>query len=227
MAHHLFGSFFSSESEQSLNLSGVNSIPLELFKDHYEYLALGHIHKPQIVHKENPLAIYSGSPLPFRFSEIHQKKYSLIEIKQDNEILQSWIEIPIFRQMIRISTDQEKWKEDILDKIDVKNINEGALDILLELEIKLSKSKLGIKREVLDFLSLYPITIITLKISLPENQNLDDDHKKEEVLNQGIDDLFIHYYKEIYPEQEPPEQIVQTFNKVHLINKGLLQEDNE
>ena len=74
MGHHNFGSFLGSDSEHSLSLSGIESLPLNYFKD-WDYLALGHIHKPQTVKQSEPQAVYSGSPLSFRFSEIEQKTF--------------------------------------------------------------------------------------------------------------------------------------------------------
>lgn len=51
----------------------INAVPKELFSD-FDYVALGHIHRPQIVQEKDPLIVYSGSTLPYSFDEAGQKK---------------------------------------------------------------------------------------------------------------------------------------------------------
>ncbi len=54
-----------------ISLGGTDSIEAELF-DAYDYVALGHLHGPQHVHRET--IRYSGSPLKYSFSEVHHEK---------------------------------------------------------------------------------------------------------------------------------------------------------
>ena len=52
------------------NLGGVSS---DTFPPSLDYVALGHLHIPQIVNK-NPIIRYSGSPIPMGFGEATQQK---------------------------------------------------------------------------------------------------------------------------------------------------------
>ena len=45
----------------------------------YDYLALGHIHRPQQI---NPRVYYSGSPLPLSFSEAYSHFVNIVEIAE-------------------------------------------------------------------------------------------------------------------------------------------------
>ena len=45
---------------------------------HFSYSALGHLHRPQEV--SGPTIRYSGSPLPYSFSEVHDKSVTMVEI---------------------------------------------------------------------------------------------------------------------------------------------------
>ncbi|MCP4914083.1 MAG: exonuclease SbcCD subunit D [Oligoflexia bacterium] len=217
MAHHLFGSFFTSESEQSLNLSGVNSIPLSLFKENYEYLALGHIHKPQIVSNEKPLAIYSGSPIAFRFSEIHQKKYSLLTI-EDKNLKQEWVEIPSFRDLIRIEAKSSTWRETIKEKLTLHSNVSNTEKILLDLDINVDEVQPGLKREILSFLENYPVTLMGLKIKV---QTESENSRNALNLEQNIQDIFKDYYQSIYPGEDVPQELLETFNLIQNKNMGL------
>jgi exonuclease SbcD len=61
----------TSDSERTLQVGGadqVSPVPCEAF----DYVALGHLHKPQ--YKGAPHVRYSGSPLKYSFSEVEQPK---------------------------------------------------------------------------------------------------------------------------------------------------------
>ena len=64
-------------SERDIGTGGVASVPISLF-DGIDYAALGHLHRQQSL---SPAVRYSGSPLPFSFSEAgHSKGSWLIEL---------------------------------------------------------------------------------------------------------------------------------------------------
>lgn len=84
MAHAFISGAVTSESERPIAVGGVDSVPAGLFTDcGLDYLALGHLHRPQRVmipapdagHEptfhlgRTPLARYSGSLLSYSFSE--------------------------------------------------------------------------------------------------------------------------------------------------------------
>ena len=71
-----------SDSERPLNIGTVEYIPSELLED-FDYVALGHLHKPQKV-KHDKIR-YSGSLLKYSKSEaMHQKKSPIIDITKDS-----------------------------------------------------------------------------------------------------------------------------------------------
>lgn len=70
-----------TDSERPLNIGTVEYIPSELLED-FDYVALGHLHKPQKV-KHDKIR-YSGSLLKYSKSEsMHQKRVPLIDITKD------------------------------------------------------------------------------------------------------------------------------------------------
>ncbi|MDO5672198.1 MAG: exonuclease SbcCD subunit D C-terminal domain-containing protein [Actinomycetaceae bacterium] len=80
MAHAFITGGLASDSERNIQVGGADSIPGDLFShlgfhDGYtgtplDYVALGHLHRPQgITVKNGPQIRYSGSPLPFSYSE--------------------------------------------------------------------------------------------------------------------------------------------------------------
>ena len=69
IASHLFVmNSVEDGSERSIQLGGSYMVGGEIFPENADYIALGHVHKPQKV-PGCPKARYSGSPLPFNVRE--------------------------------------------------------------------------------------------------------------------------------------------------------------
>ena len=84
MAHVFASGGITSDSERDLTVGGVGAVPLDLF-DSFSYTALGHLHGRQEL---SPSVRYSGSPLPYSFSEARQEKGGLL-VEFDGESLVS------------------------------------------------------------------------------------------------------------------------------------------
>ena len=69
-----------SESISFNNVGTLDAIDANLFDD-FDYVALGHIHRPQTIKRET--IRYSGTPLKYSFSEVNDKK-SVAIIDTDN-----------------------------------------------------------------------------------------------------------------------------------------------
>ncbi|HEX7291265.1 MAG TPA: exonuclease SbcCD subunit D [Conexibacter sp.] len=78
MAHAFVAGGTPSESERDLAVGGAASVPSFAFEG-ADYVALGHLHGPQVV--GGGLGRYAGSPLAFSFSEAGQaKSVALVEV---------------------------------------------------------------------------------------------------------------------------------------------------
>ena len=83
MAHAFITGATASESEREIRVGGVGDTPADVF-DGVAYVALGHLHGPQEVRSGSPATrvVYSGSPLPFSFSEAaHTKSVAVVELE--------------------------------------------------------------------------------------------------------------------------------------------------
>ena len=68
----------TSDSERPIIIGNEEALSTALFDDVIDYVALGHLHKPQKV--QHPHIRYSGSPIPLSFSEINYK-HQVVEVK--------------------------------------------------------------------------------------------------------------------------------------------------
>ena len=70
----------TSDSERPIVIGNEEALSTALFEDGIDYVALGHLHKPQKVGKEH--IRYSGSPIPLSFSELNYK-HQVVEVRID------------------------------------------------------------------------------------------------------------------------------------------------
>ena len=67
----------TSDSERPIIIGNEEALSTALFDDVIDYVALGHLHKPQKVQHSH--IRYSGSPIPLSFSEINYK-HQIVEV---------------------------------------------------------------------------------------------------------------------------------------------------
>lgn len=94
-----------SDSETN-SLGGIDNIDYHVFDD-FDYVALGHIHKPQAMGRE--MVRYAGSILKYSFSEIGRDKMAtILTINEKNHIELSYEELKPLRDMREIECSLEE-----------------------------------------------------------------------------------------------------------------------
>lgn len=88
-----------SDSERDIHIGNAAAVDATAFSDAFGYVALGHIHRPQIIGK-NEFIRYSGSPIALSFSEKNDHKCVLILSLEDGKITTPRIvPVPAFREL--------------------------------------------------------------------------------------------------------------------------------
>jgi len=99
-----------SGSERSIQLGGSYIVNGSCFPEKAQYVALGHVHKPQIVPGTNKRARYSGSPLHYNKKEINfAKKCFIVDVKAGEESTIEDIEFKVYKPI-------EIWKCDSIEQ---------------------------------------------------------------------------------------------------------------
>jgi exonuclease SbcD len=100
MAHLFAQGAAISESEREIQIGNQAGVEAKIFGDTPNYVALGHIHKPQIVGQSH--IRYSGSPIQLSFSEKEDQKEVVILELEGSEFNISSFPIPQFRKLVSI-----------------------------------------------------------------------------------------------------------------------------
>ncbi len=86
-------------SERSIAVGGVESVGADVFAG-FDYVALGHLHRSQIV---GDRIRYSGSPLPYSFSEAgQQKSVWLVDLGADGTVTATRLALPTVRRLVSV-----------------------------------------------------------------------------------------------------------------------------
>jgi exonuclease SbcD len=99
------GEVQTSLSEKTLRVGGTDRVAVEVFEG-FSYTALGHIHRPQTAGSE--AIAYSGSPLPYSFSEEGAKSVRIVEMAPDGSIEVEVRAVPVGRGVATIEGTLEE-----------------------------------------------------------------------------------------------------------------------
>ncbi|MCG8794560.1 exonuclease SbcCD subunit D C-terminal domain-containing protein [Tenacibaculum finnmarkense] len=157
---HLFATGGSvSDSEQNIYVGTLGHIGAQDFPIYFDYVALGHLHRPQIV-GENDKIRYSGSPNILSFSELtYDKKIIVLEISANKISNIDDVIVPNFREFYKLKGSMDdciaKFPSIISNSYQLK----PWVEIVLDEDNTIQTDELKIASESYDF----EILKITLK----------------------------------------------------------------
>ena len=188
MLHHLAGIFEAAGSEQVITLSGVDSIPHEVLES-FDYVALGHIHKPQKIGKS---AYYSGSPIPMRFSETHPKSVMILELKNGIFEIEK-LTIPLSRALHILKVNETNWREKVAA---IDGMTE--LTPMVEIQMTLTQPVMGLIDEIKETIAKKNMELLSY---LPNYSGAEKKERRHDRLFELSPlEVFQEFYKHKYPD---------------------------
>lgn len=171
---HLYvtGCLLSEPAEKRMHslVGTLGQIPSTVFSDGYDYIAMGHIHKPQIIqHPDNVNAKYAGSPIPLSFNERNDLKEITILTIVDDKIAHESLSIPLQRSVIRF----EGKADEIIEKIKLHEPS-NVLPTWAEIIITEAVNYIEFNNEINDLCIGKNIEILnrTTKFTFSDNQSV-------------------------------------------------------
>ena len=96
----------TSDSEREIHIGSLGAVDATCFAG-FDYVALGHLHKPQQV-GSHPHVRYAGSPVPLSFDDAeNEKSVVLLDLQKGRAPIQRLIPIPRFRTLARVQCTAE------------------------------------------------------------------------------------------------------------------------
>ena len=94
VVHAFVAGGVESESERMLSVGGSDRITAGTLHG-FGYVSLGHLHTPQVLNRESRR--YSGSPLPYSFSETAPKQVVIADLSSDGTAHVTPVAVPVGR----------------------------------------------------------------------------------------------------------------------------------
>ncbi|MEZ8087456.1 exonuclease subunit SbcD [Vibrio sp. 1S139] len=181
-----------SDSVRDIYVGNLDGFAADGFPD-ADYIALGHIHRPQVVAKREYIR-YSGSPIPLSFDELKsQKQVCVVEFVEGERTI-SQLPVPTFQplaeikgdlskiesqlnQYIGLDSDQSVWlsievqAQDYLSDLQerMRALTEGLNVEVLQLRRARERRNQALEQESAETLSeLSPMDVFTKRIALEE-----------------------------------------------------------
>lgn len=103
MAHAFIVDAELSESDRSARVGYATAVSKEVFRG-FDYVALGHIHKPQVIGRH---IRYSGSPIKYAFGSEEQQDKGVVLIDTDT-MTQTFVPLPLLRDRKTVTGTYEE-----------------------------------------------------------------------------------------------------------------------
>ncbi len=191
------------EGEKTLKVGNADLLYTDIIPQQIQYTALGHLHKFWQLGSLDKPVVYSGSPLPYSFSEAGQQKFVLLLEANANQ--------PICYQKLKLQSGRQ------LSRVKFTQV-EQAIEWLLANPYHLVEltlvSDTFLKADDIKRIYQSHDGIITI-IPIVETNELQANNNKQIVnLDQDIQGLFEDYFKQKYNGQVPNEQVLELFNEI-------------
>lgn len=198
MGHFFVAGGEESGSERPIQLGGALAVEHSALPQKAQYIALGHLHKPQTVSGTNKKAFYSGSPIEYNRREIkYSKSVNIIDIQPKSEPQIKKVNLTNYKPI-------EEWKADSIEEAleMCRNKSEenswvyltiNSNRVLLQSEIKEIKK---LKKDIIE------ISVISPNMSM-EKQEI---HKEDKNIIEQFKDFYI---KE--ESVEPSDDVLKLF----------------
>ena len=195
-----------SGSERNIQIGGATAIHASDFPEDVNYVALGHLHRPQTISGTDYPIRYSGSPIPLRFNETsYRKKVYLLELSDDGALVcDKEIKVRIFKELCIVEGNETSVLSDA---------RTGDWDgKYIQVKLKLDAPRIGISDEIRKAFSDRGGDVLIVELEQPETEIAspidpgDIDHPKK---------IFELFHKAKFNDQPPDETLTQTFNELY------------
>ena len=194
-----------TDSERNIQIGGATAIHASDFPEGVNYIALGHLHRPQTIKGAAYPIRYSGSPIPLRFNEAdYRKKVYLLELSGGGTLMRDEeIEIPIFKELCTVEGDE------------VSVLSEAMIgtwaEKYIQVKLKLDKPRVGISDEIRQAFNERGGEVLSVEVEVPEVMHRPEisveDMKRPE-------EIFAQFHKTKFDGEPPDDALTQTFSEL-------------
>jgi DNA repair protein SbcD/Mre11 len=210
MGHLFMQGAITSDSEREIHVGTLQGIDGSMVHSAIDYMALGHIHKPQRISKQDHIR-YSGSPIFLDFSEAGYEKVVIsVDLHEGNTTIHP-IKIPVFRQLLRLSGRCSEIKDTLQNYK-----NPYDLSTYVEIDVMEHVYNVSINYEVEAFKDQQnsDYKIIKSKITLPGISVIDQEYAEDWTASFTPADMIKRRLDSEIFEDDYRQELVNVYNEI-------------
>ncbi|WP_434525733.1 exonuclease subunit SbcD [Photorhabdus asymbiotica] len=174
-----------TDSVRDIYIGTLDAFPAQAFPP-ADYIALGHIHRPQIVAKSEHIR-YSGSPIPLSFDEVGQEKsLCLVEFAQGKLESIKLLPVPQYQPMQLIRGNLQQ----IEQQLQTFNDYQGEQPVWLDIEVATQDYLHDIQKRIQSMVAELPVEVILLRRAKIQRQNILTKEHRETLIELSINEVF-------------------------------------
>ncbi|MCL7415545.1 MAG: exonuclease subunit SbcD [ANME-2 cluster archaeon] len=205
MGHYFIKGGTIGDSERLVQIGGIHPVRTTDLPD-ADYIALGHLHRPQHIQGNGCPVVYSGSPLPLSFKEAeYDKKIFLIDFEDECKIED--VTVPVFRELVRL--------EGSLDDLMARANFEDWKDKYIEVKVHLDGHAVGTGDILRQAFNQRSGKVLVVGTVLPEIKG--EPISSKDIKTKTADEIFRDFYNYTVGENTSPEELdelLTTFNEL-------------
>lgn len=203
VSHQFVTGAMRSESEE-ISVGGLDNVDVAVFEP-FDYVALGHIHRPQKMGKDT--IRYCGTPLKYSFSEAdHKKSVTIVDFLEKGNVQIFTKELLPLRDMIKLKgTFHELVTHDFYKKLDAESYVQ--ITLLDEEDIPNAFGKLS---------TVYP-NLMQLRYENTRTMNSLELSMDEQSVKLSPENLFLEFYETMNGQPMTKEQETYMLDKIEKI----------
>ncbi|PWA12845.1 exonuclease sbcCD subunit D [Pueribacillus theae] len=188
-----------SDSERPIQVGGAYTIHPSFFPETAQYVALGHLHRPQYIRSAKTTARYAGSPLAYSFSEAGQaKSVTIIEVKPGAAALVEEVFLNSGKSLV-------EWKASSIPEI-YKWLDERR-DHNCWVNVEIASDGMIAMEDIQSIRKAHDGIVHIRPIYRTSREEMDEPHFS----TLPIDELFTRFYERQTGGAKPEEELVKLF----------------
>ncbi|WP_417594310.1 exonuclease subunit SbcD [Oceanospirillum sp.] len=204
----------TSESVKDIYIGTLDAFPASGFPP-ADYIALGHIHRPQKVAKTEHIR-YCGSPLALSFDEKAKEKQVLIaELDSDNGFMGTeGIPVPVFQPMQRITGSLSEIEVEI-ERLPAQfeSWTDGQR-LWLEINVKTDDYLSDLQPRIEAMIGDLPVDLLRLRRDSRRQSSLADYHHGAQLDELTPEDVFLKRLEQESLEEERRHELIDCFRQI-------------
>ncbi|QGG48618.1 exonuclease SbcCD subunit D [Heliorestis convoluta] len=201
MSHLYVRGGAASDSESNIQIGGAFAVDPTVFPEKAQYIALGHLHRPQNIRGASMPIRYAGSPLAYSFSEAGQaKSVTIVDLLPGQEA--QFFEIPLSSGKPLVKWVLRGGEEELNERVESGEDSEAWID--LELYVKRQPTLDDIQRIKALHKGFVNIRVVV-------GQEEEKASVKEKLEQLSMEQRFVRFYQQQTGEEAPEEELVELF----------------